>query len=156
MPEIHKALVAEIPAGRQTQLIPGNMNETQVEEVIKQLERYGAVSSDDVASMRSSKSLVFSVRRPVTENQINEAREQDEKIRQRISDEETENAGVATIPTVLPIAMQEAMKKTQQTSTFHVEQISDLTSERPQTVKGGVDTTITVSKKAGARESKRG
>lgn len=156
VPEIAKALVAEIPAGSQAVLIPNDMNEAQIKEVIAQLQRYGAVSSDDVNSITSSKSLVFSVRKPVTENQINSARERDEAIRQKISDQETENAGVATIPTVLPPAIQDAMRKTQQTSTLHVEQIDDLASERPQTVKGGIDTTITVSKKAGAKERTRG
>jgi hypothetical protein len=154
VPEVERPLIAEIPPGSQVQFFPHDMSEMQIKEIIPQLERYGGVPESDVVNMKTARSLVFSVRRPITENQMNTAREKDEQIRQKISDQETENAGVATIPSVLPPGIQEMMRKQQQTSSLHVEQIENLDGERA--VKGGVNTTVTVSKKAGARERKEG
>jgi hypothetical protein len=156
VPEVERALIAEIPPGSQVHLMPMDLSEAQIKAVIPQLERYGGVPESDVVNLKTAHSLIFSVRKPITENQLNTAREKDEQIRQKISDQETENAGVATIPSVLPQAIQQRMQQTQQNSTLHVEQISNLEGEHPQTIKGGVNTTVTVSKKAGARERKVG
>jgi hypothetical protein len=154
VPEVERALIAEIPPGSQVHLMPMDLNEAQIRAIVPQLERYGGVPESDIVNLKTAHSLVFSVRKPITENQLNTAREKDEQIRQKISDQETENAGVATIPSVLPPAVQDTMRKQQQSSSLHVQQIENLEGERA--VKGGVNTTVTVSKKAGARERKEG
>ncbi len=154
VPEVERPLVVVIPPGSQAHLTPMDLSEAQIQAIIPQIERYGGVPESDIVSLKTAHSLVFSVRKPITENQLNAAREKDQEIRQKISDQETENAGVATIPSVLPPNIQETMRKQQQTSTLHVEQIENLDGERA--VRGGVNTTVTVSKKAGARERKVG
>ena len=126
--------------------------------IIEQLLRFGAVDRSEVSQMSiivpgSSpirKPMVFSIETPIKSDKIDEAREADENIRQAISDREAEAAGCATIPPNLEPRIAEAVRRTQQESTLHIEQIQDLENERG--ARGGVNKTITVSKKAGRRE----
>jgi hypothetical protein len=154
VPEHEKPFVADIRAGHQVVLMPRDMNDMQVKKVVEQMERYGFVPESDVRSILNPRSLVFSLRKPVSSDKIDEARERNETLRQEIADQEIENAGVSTVPPGLPRDLQDAVRHGQQTSTLEVRQIENLESERG--VKNGVDTTITVSKKAGAKTRNRG
>lgn len=157
VPEFERPFVAKIGPGKQEKLLPLDMTEDQAKSVVIQIERYGGVPESDINSLTTARGLIFSVRRPMTENQMDQAREKDEENRQKVSDKETENAGVATVPTVLPPAIQEAMRKTQQNSTLHVEQVEHLEGEQGgRAVKGGVNMTVKVSKQAGERKRTTG
>lgn len=157
VPEHNKPFRQMIGAGQQVRL-PGDFSQEQVDAVITQLERYGAVPDSDVRRMSivvpgSSpirKPLVFAVEHTIKENKINEAREADESIRQQIADRETEAAGCSMIAPNLPTQLDQAVRRTMQDSTLHVEQISDLETERG--VKGGKNMTVTVSRTAGERK----
>lgn len=157
-----KLFRAEIKPGQQVRLAPGNFSEEQKNAIIEQLERYGAVPKSEVRSMAIiapgglpiRRPLVYSVEVPIKSDQIDEAREADEVIRQAIADREVEAAGSTVIPPNMSPELQHALKQTMQESTLHVEQIQDLENERSQ--RGGVNKTITVSKKAGKRERKVG
>ena len=157
-----KVFRAEIFAGSQVRLAPGDFTEVQKAAVIEQLERFGAVPDSEVRSMSilvpgSSpvrKSMIFSIQAPIKSNKMDEGREADEKIRQAVADREAEAAGCATIPPNIPPEVSRAMRLAQQESTMHIEQIQNLENERGQ--KGGINKTITVSKKAGKRVRKVG
>ncbi len=161
-PEKPKVFRAEIFAGSQVRLAPGGFSEEQKNDVIAQLERFGAVPSTEVRSMslivRGSspvrKAMIFSVQTPINSDKMDEGREADETIRQAVADREAEAAGCATIPPNIPPDIARAMRSAQQESTMHIEQIQSLDTERGQ--KGGINKTITVSKKAGKRERKVG
>jgi hypothetical protein len=137
-----------IPPGRQVQL-PIDFNETQLRSVVEQLERYGARPVSDIAHLETAKGLVYSTSKKISSDQIDAAREADEKIRQDVADQQVENAGVALLGgSVAADHMQE--------STLEVRELAATDRETP--VKGGVDTKITVSRKgsAGRIERKRG
>lgn len=158
VPEHSKPFRVDIVAGSQVKLAPGDFTEEQKNAVIAQLERFGAVPSSEVKSLSIirvgstpyRKPMVFSIQTPVKSDKIDEAREADEVIRQAVADREAEAAGCATIPPNLSPEVAHVMRKAQQESTMHIEQIKDLETERGQ--KGGVNKTITVSKKAGKRQ----
>lgn len=145
IPEFSKVFSAVVPPGRQLQL-PVDFNETQLLAVVEQLERIGAVPAAATSSLATPRGLVYSTRRPVTTDQIESAREKDESIRQKIADQQVENAGVA--------AFTPAAGDKLQSSTLEVRELAPTNAEDP--VKGGVDVKIVVSKRAGAKERKRG
>jgi hypothetical protein len=157
-----KLFRVEIKPGRQVRLAPGDFTEEQRDAIIKQLERYGAVPKSEIRSLGIvtvdsapvRRPLIYSIETPIKSAQIDEAREADETIRQAISDRETEASGCATIPPNLSPEVANILRKTQQESTTHIEQIQSLEVERSQ--KGGVNKTITVSKTAGQRVRKVG
>lgn len=157
VPEYPKPFRVDIVSGSQVKLAPGNFSEEQKNEVIAQLERYGAVPNSEVKSLSIirpgsiyRKPMVFSIQTPIKSAKIDEAREADETIRQAISDEQAEAAGCATIPPNIRPELAHLLQQTQQESSMHIEQIKDLETERGQ--KGGINKTITVSKKAGKRQ----
>src|SRR5581483_239651 len=98
IPEFERVLNVVIPPGRQTLAVPADMSDSQVEALIKQLEFYGARPATDTRHLESARALVYSVRKPVSSDQINAAREADENVRQRVADEQTEAAGMAVFP----------------------------------------------------------
>lgn len=147
VPEFDKVFSTLIPAGRQLEL-PVDLNEIQVKFVIAQLERYGARPANDADHLATPRGLLFSLRKPITTDQLDEAREKDAAIRQEIADQQVENAGIAT-----PAINGEVGAHLKE-STLEVRELEPTSSERP--VKGGVDTKITVSKEAGAKRRTRG
>jgi hypothetical protein len=162
VPEHARSFRAAIYPGSQVRLAPGDFSEAQKDSVVEQLERYGAVPDSEVRGIKIvvpgtspvRRTLVFSIQTPIKSDKIDEAREADETIRQAISDREAEAAGCATIPPNIQPEVARVLRQTQQESTLHIEQIQSLETERGQ--KGGVNKTITVSKKAGKRERRVG
>lgn len=157
VPEYPKPFRVDISPGSQITLEPGNFSEEQKTSIVGQLERFGGVPNSEVRTLSIirpgsiyRKPLVFSIQTPIKSDKIDEAREADETIRQAISDREAEAAGCATIPPNIKPELQHMLAQTQQESSMHIEQIKDLETERGQ--KGGVNKTITVSKKAGKRQ----
>lgn len=139
IPEYDKVFSVVIPAGRQVEH-PVEMNEQQMRVVIGQLEKYGARPASDIDNLTTPRGLVFSLNRPISSDQIDEAREQDEEVRQTIADEQIQNAGIA-VP-----AVGEAGAHLNK-AILEVKELAP--TDREQQVKGGVDTTIEVSKDAG-------
>lgn len=142
VPGISKIIEALIPAGGQVVLAPGEMDDTQLEDVIGQLTGIDAVPASEVARIHRPKTLVYSVRRPVSEKQINEARERDEAARQKVSDDELEKAGLAAFPRDGRLGAR-AVEST-------LEVLEMVPQDREEVAKGGVDTKVTVSRKPGA------
>jgi hypothetical protein len=140
VPEIGKFLNHLIPAGQQVVLAPGDMTDGQINAVVRQLERIGAVQASEASRLKSPRSLVYSTRKPVTENQINAAREADEKVRQEQANRQVENAGLGAFPQSPEVARKVTA------STLEVRELQPVDREAP--AKGGVDTSVTVSKRA--------
>lgn len=151
VPEYEKVFSTLIRPGSQVRLPsdsnPLDFNDYQIHAVVEQLQRYGAVPESDVQSLSSPHGLVFSIRRPVTSDKIDEARERDEAIRQGIADEQILNAGQA----VGAIASMEGQGE----STLEVRQLETNAGNadpgNAMTAKGGVDIKVTVSPKAGEK-----
>lgn len=145
-PEFDKVFSTTIGPGRQVEL-PFDMNEHQLRAVITQLERYGARPASDIDHLTTPRGLVFSVNRAISSEKIDEAREKDAEVRQQIADEQIEAAGVA-VPAVGETA--EHLNK----ATLEIRELQP--TQREEAVKGGVDTTIEVSKNAGQRQKTAG
>jgi hypothetical protein len=148
VPEHTKIFSTVIPAGRQVEL-PVDLNTVQAQKVVEQLERYGARPASDIDSIDSPRGLIYTVGKVIKSDQIDAAREQDVDIRQKIADEQVENAGVAT-----PALNGETGAHLKE-STLEVRELEPTTTERA--VRGGVDTKVTVSTRAsGGRQRNRG
>ncbi len=147
VPEYQKIFSTLVPAGRQMAL-PVDCNDLQMQAIVTQLERIGAVPASDVASLSSPRGLIYSTRKPIPAEKIDAGRERDEEIRQQIADQKTEEAGIASA------FIQGHTSDGMQSSTLEVQELQPTTRE--ERVKGGVDTRVTVSKRAGPKERKRG
>jgi hypothetical protein len=162
VPNHTKPFRANILPGNQVKLAPGDFTESQKNYVVQQLERYGGVPDSEVRGLSiiipgvapTRRSLVFSIQAPIKSDKIDEAREADEIVRQAVADREVEAAGCTNIPPNIKPELANMLRKTQQESSLHIEQIQDLETERGQ--KGGFNKTITVSKKAGKRKREVG
>lgn len=146
VPEFGQVFSTLVPAGRQVRH-PVDMNEHQLKVVLEQLERFGARPVSEAGEIDTPHGLVFSVGKPIPSARIDAAREKDESIRQEIADTQIENAGVA-IP-----ATGEAGQHLRR-STLEIKELQP--TQREELAKGGVDTTIEVSKLAGRKQRTKG
>ena len=148
IPEVMGFRTLEIRAGRQRKF-PEDFNETQLQAVLTQLERYGAVAVSDIRYITLPRSLVYSVDRELSSDKINEARKKDEAARQEISAQKTEEAGL-----VLPaIAQAQSGNIEVRATSLEVTQLEDRDSV--DAVKGGVDVEVRVDKSAGKRRASK-
>jgi len=138
----------EIPAGRQ-QRFPEDFSEgQQIDEIIRQLERFGAVPASDVPAVHTPRALVYSVGKPIKSDPIDAARERDEEVRQDVAAQKTEEAGLAQFSTLAQHGAQASLKS----STLEVTQMETV-GDRPE--KDGVDFEAKVDTKAGKRANSK-
>ncbi len=134
----------EIPAGRQ-QKFPEDFTEDQLEDVIKQLEQYGAVPVSDLHVLHP-RALVYKVdRKPIEADEIDEARSQDEEARQEVSAQQLENAGLAQFASVASRDNGHL-----QSTSLEVTQLNDVDDKA---AKNGVDVEVNVSPKNTGKSS---
>ena len=137
----------EVPAGRQQKFPEDFSDGQQLDSLIKQLERFGAVPASDLNAIEKPRALVYAIdRKPIPVGKIDEARERDEAARQEVSAKQTENAGLALLATDAARGNQDAVKST----SLEVTQLNDQ-SEDAQ--KGGVDVEVGVSHSAGKKQT---
>jgi|SRR6185503_1423949 len=142
LPEMPSFRRLEIKAGRQEKF-PEDLNDLEVESLIKQLERFGAVQVSDVKSITIPRSLVYSVDRKISSDKINEAREKDVDARQEVAAEMLTNAGLAQFP------QDEQLAAVTKSTSLEVVQLDN----QGKDAKNGVDAEVVVSKTAGKRET---
>lgn len=132
-----------IPSKRQVKFSE-DFSGPELEYIVKQLERAGGVPRDDLNSIESAYSLVYSVSKdPIKTTVIDETVEKDKKARQNIAAEMSEAAGLASFAT-LASPNPEAVKATG----LEVVQLAD---QGDDAVKDGVNFEAQVSREAGAR-----
>ncbi len=140
----------EIPAGRQQKFPEDFVEGHQLDSLIKQLERFGAVPASEVSHIEKPRALVYSIdRKPISVGKIDEAREKDEAARQEVSAQQTENAGLTLLATAAQRGNPEAIK----TTSLEVTQLNDQ-GEDPK--RGGVDVEVSVSTNASAGKKQMG
>jgi hypothetical protein len=100
-PERRQRLHVEIPSGRQTQ-IGKRWGKAETDYVIEQLETFGAKKRTDAMEDINFRGLVYSVDRPLKEEEILEAASHDMQARETISAQEAVKAGVMHDATVNP------------------------------------------------------
>lgn len=146
VPESPSVRRLEIPAGRQAKFNE-DFTDGQLPHIITQLERFGAVPQSDVKAITAPRTLVYSVnKQPIAANKLDEARELDEAARQEVAAQQTENAGLALLSTSAQHTNPDAIKST----SLEVTQLSD---QGDDPVKGGVDVEIGVSRSAGKMQT---
>ncbi len=143
LPEMNSFRTLEIRAGRQTRF-PEDLSDMSLSVLVAQLERYGAVGVADVKNIVLPRSIIYSVDRKISSDKINEAREKDEAARQEVAAQKLEEAGLAQFPT------DERLAGLTKSTSLEVVQLGD---QGQESVKGGVDAEITVSKRAGRKET---
>lgn len=143
LPETKSFRALEIRAGRQTRFTE-DFDEHALSVLVEQLERYGAVGVADVKNIVLPRSLIYSVDRKISSDKINEARLKDEAARQEVAAQKLEEAGLAQFP-----ADERLASATKSTSL----EVIQLGEQNQEGVKGGVDAEITVSKRAGKKET---
>jgi len=150
LPEHPNFRQISIPAGRQ-QKFPEDFEGAALESLVTQLKRAGAAPVSEINAINTAHSFIFSVSsKPITSAKIDAARERDEFVRQEISAQKTEEAGLATFAA----ASGPSPDKVRATS-LEVLQLNDQ-GDDPK--KGGVDFEANVSRRAGRKEttSRRG
>ncbi len=76
VPEIQKIMRLEIPSGHQCSF-PIDMNQGQLDDVLKQLERYGARKRESVhGKLQDFTGLVYSLDKPISADEIKAGNEQ--------------------------------------------------------------------------------
>lgn len=138
-----KWLTVDIPAGGQVEM-PHDFLPEERDAVIKQLEHFGGAPKSDLASLIAPRGLLYS-ERVMASDLINTAREIDTELRQKVSDAESQHAGMVTNQSVIG-QLKEA--------TTEIRQMESTSMDFPQ--RGGVDTKVTVSREAGPGAASRG
>lgn len=139
--------ILRIRAGGQEKF-PDELEGTELAKVLRQLDRAGAVPETDPKAIKNRFSLLYKVTetpKPITTPRIDAAAEQDKDVRQDLAGDALEQAGVAAFNSARAVGGSEV--------SFELTQVTDEAS-----VKGGVDTEITVSGKRnvkGGRSSTR-
>jgi hypothetical protein len=94
MPGQKTTRVVKITAGGQEKL-PDNLAGTELQYVIGQLERLGAVPASDIRAIVLPKAFIYDVRsNPIEVERIEEGLERDEDARQEVAAEKMEEAGL--------------------------------------------------------------
>lgn len=140
LPQAKTTRVVRIAAGGQEKLAE-DLNGNNLQKVIDQLERLGAVRSKSAHTIIRPKGLVYDVSpNPINVDELQEGLERDENARQEVSADKMHEAGLA--------AFQNAGKGAIETSVEIVE-----TNDRG-IVKNSVDMEVVVSRKASRRAGK--
>ncbi len=139
--------MVKIAAGGQ-EVLPDDLAGNELQSVIAQLERLGAVPAGDVRSIVLPKGLVYNVApTPIKVDQIREGLERDEAARQEVSGAKMEEAGL------------EAFKQAGRSAVETSVEITEVTDRGP--VKKGVNFEVVVSSKperrtrAGAKRTEK-
>jgi hypothetical protein len=151
IPERDNARALRIPPHGQAKF-PEDLEGHNLEYVLAQLHRYGARPHDDIRAIINPKALVYRVDRAVTSDAIDAAAEKDEHIRQDISAEKFENAGLQAFNEAKKtLPNPKALKKT----VMEIEQLKTADSQS-EPDRQGVDFEVEVSvNEAGKRATKR-
>jgi hypothetical protein len=87
--------MVKIRAGGQA-VLPDNLDGLELQDVIEQLTRAGAVPQSETSNIVLTKALIFDVRKnPIDPDRIQEALEKDEAARQETAAQKMEEAGLA-------------------------------------------------------------
>lgn len=150
MPGQATVRTVEINAGGQSKL-PDDLSDNDLANVIKQLERFGAVPRSEVSAITLPKALIFDVRKnPIDVDIIEEGLERDENARQEVSGQKLEEAGLGAFKATQDlISSTRSRGKVIETSVEIVE-----VTDKGQT-KGGVNAEFVVSTKANRRAGKQ-
>lgn len=147
LPHIDQARTVEIQAGGQAKLAE-DLSGSDLESVIAQLQRMGAVPQSEVGSIILPKALIFDVSTtPIKIDRIEEGLERDEDARQDVSAAKMEEAGLGAF--AIAENLVKGKSKLVETSVEIIE-----TTDRGQ-VKGGVNTEYVVSTAANRRAGKK-
>ena len=135
-----------IGAGRQEKF-PEQLEGLALADVIRQLERYGAVPESELTLITKPNALVYRVAKPIQSDAIDEARALDQEARQELAGAKMEESGLkafgAAQATLQQNGMGSAAEALQETSVEIIE-VTDV-----KTVRDGVNYEATVSKKPG-------
>ncbi len=131
------ARVVRIAAGGQ-EMLPDDLSGNDLNAVIAQLERLGAVPANDVRAIILPKGLVYEVApKPIKVEKLEEGLKLDEAARQEVSGQKMEEAGLEAFRNAGPNALETSVE------------ITEMTDRGP--VKKGVDFEVVVSAKTERR-----
>lgn len=143
-PESNQVMAIDIPRGRQVSF--GDFDMQGEIKIISHLQRFGAVAASEAHNMQTLFGLVYSPGQPIPVDPIEAALARNREVAQRVSDQESENAGLAAFKVA-----RDVNPASVNTTTLEVTQLDERGN---QVQKNGVDFTFEVSKRnQGRREA---